>query len=118
MSFLRSRLAETRCRRAVDLKDLRDGQHVRVAGLVLIRQRPSTAKGITFVTIEDETGVVNLVLFPAVWNRFHSVARTSNVWQVDGKLEIKKGVIHVIAGRITSLQSLTDDLRTPTRDFR
>ena len=73
------------------------------AGLVLMRQRPSTAKGITFVTIEDETGSMNLVLFPKVWQRFFSIARTSNAWLVEGKLENRKGIIHVIVGRVEAL---------------
>ena len=103
ISFLRDKLAAKRCMRASDLPNLRDGRHVRIAGLVLLRQRPSTAKGVTFVTLEDETGTINLVLFATVWQRFFRVARTSTAWLVDGKLESKKGVIHVIAGRITDL---------------
>ncbi len=105
ISFLRDELSAKRCVSASDLPNLRDGRHVRVAGLVLLRQRPGTAKGITFVTLEDETGAINLVLFAAVWERFFRVARTSNAWLVDGKLENKKGVIHVIVGRITDLAS-------------
>ena len=105
ISFLRNALSKQRCVCASDLSNLRDGRHVRVAGLVLLRQRPGTAKGITFVTLEDETGPINLVLFAAVWERFFRVARTSNAWLVDGKLENKKGVIHVIVGRLTDLAS-------------
>jgi error-prone DNA polymerase len=105
ISFLRDELSAKRCVSASDLPNLRDGRHVRVAGLVLLRQRPGTAKGVTFVTLEDETGAINLVLFAAVWERFFRVARTSTAWLVDGKLENKKGVIHVIVGRITDLAS-------------
>ncbi len=61
VSFVREELSVKRCVRASELTKLRDGRHVRVAGLVLLRQRPSTAKGITFVTLEDETGTINLV---------------------------------------------------------
>jgi len=99
------------------LPSLRDGRHVRVGGLVLLRQRPSTAKGITFVTLEDETGSINLVLFSTVWERFFRVARTSNAWLVDGKLENRKGVIHVIVGRITNLADEVDGLTIRSRDF-
>jgi error-prone DNA polymerase len=84
---------------------------------VLLRQRPGTAKGITFVTLEDETGSINLVLFKAVWERFFRVAQTSNAWLVDGKLENRKGVIHVIAGRITDLTSEVEGLTVRSRDF-
>ena len=125
ISFVRDELTEKRCVRASELADLRDGRHVRIAGLVLLRQRPGTAKGITFVTLEDETGSMNLVLFHQVWNRFFSVARTSNAWLVDGKLENKQGVIHVIVGRITNLAEevvglrpeRSSELHNRSRDF-
>ncbi|WP_372898385.1 error-prone DNA polymerase [Stieleria sp.] len=118
MSFARDELDRLRCVTSVQLPELRDGRHVRVAGLVLMRQRPSTAKGITFVTLEDETGSINLVIFPKVWQRFFKVAKTSNAWLVDGKLENRSGVIHVITGRITDLSSQVSGLQLRTRDFR
>ncbi|TWU19661.1 error-prone DNA polymerase [Allorhodopirellula heiligendammensis] len=118
VSFLRSQLAELGCRAAGELPSLRDGRHVRVAGIVLMRQRPATAKGITFVTIEDETGAMNLVMFAAVWKRFFKVARASNAWIVDGKLENRQGVIHVIVGRVDDMSDMMNNLPTTTRDFR
>ncbi|MEM1070972.1 MAG: OB-fold nucleic acid binding domain-containing protein, partial [Planctomycetota bacterium] len=117
ISFVRSELERKRCVTAAQLSELRDGRHVRVGGLVLLRQRPSTAKGITFVTLEDETGSINLVLFQAVWERFFLVARTSNAWLVDGKLENRKGVIHVVVGRITNLSDEVNGLQVRSRDF-
>ena len=110
ISFVRPTLERKRCVSAAQLPSLRDGQHVRVGGLVLLRQRPSTAKGITFVTLEDETGSINLVLFSTVWQRFFRVARTSNAWLVDGKLENRKNVIHVIVGRIADLNEEVEGL--------
>ena len=118
ISFVRDELNRMRCVSAVELPQLRDGRHVRVAGLVTIRQRPGTAKGITFVTIEDETGSMNLVIFPKVWEAFFRVAKTSNAWLIDGKLENRKGVIHVITGRITDLSGEVDGLTIRSRDFR
>ena len=118
ISFVRRELQGKRCVSAADLPRLRDGRHVRVGGLVLMRQRPATAKGITFVTLEDETGSINLVLFQAVWERFFRIARTSNAWLVDGKLENRQGVIHVIAGRITDLTDEVEGLSVRSRDFR
>ena len=118
MSFARRELEKKKVVTASQLTSLRDGRHVRVAGLVLMRQRPSTAKGITFVTLEDETGTINLVLFQAVWEHFFQVARISNAWLVDGKLENKKGVIHVIAGRLTDLSEEVEGLAMRSRDFR
>jgi error-prone DNA polymerase len=117
ISFVREELRAKRSVSAADLANLRDGRHVRVAGLVLLRQRPGTAKGVTFVTLEDETGTINLVLFATVWQRFFRVARTSNAWLVDGKLENRKGVIHVIAGRITDLSGEVEGLTLRSRDF-
>ncbi len=118
IEFARPELARLQCVRASDLTELRDGRHVRVAGLVLMRQRPGTAKGITFVTIEDETGTVNLVMFAAIWDRFFKVARASNAWLVDGKLENRKGIIHVIVGHLTDLSDEVDGLHIRSRDFR
>ena len=117
ISFVRQELASKRCVTAADLETLRDGRHVRVAGLVILRQRPSTAKGITFATLEDETGSINLVLFIAVWERFFRIARTSNAWLVDGKLENRQGIIHVIVGRLTDLSQEVDGLTVRSRDF-
>lgn len=118
MGFARGELDGMRCVTSAALPGLRDGRHVRVAGLVLMRQRPGTAKGITFVTLEDETGTINLVIFPKVWDRFYRTAKTSNAWLVDGKLEIKNGVIHVIVGRISDLSSEVRGLDVRARDFR
>lgn len=125
ISFVRDSLRAGQCVRASDLPSLRDGRHIRVAGLVLMRQQPSTAKGIVFITIEDETGSVNLVLFPKVWERFFRVAKTSNAWIVDGKLENRSGVIHVIVGRVADLNDEVgfggngEQRLTPrSRDFR
>lgn len=118
ISFARPKLDSMECVTAVGLPKLTDGRHVRVAGLVLMRQRPATAKGITFVTIEDETGSMNLVMFPKVWQRFFRIARTSNAWLVDGKLENRQGVIHVIVGRIETLtQSVEGMVANKSRDF-
>ena len=118
VSFARPKLDSMNCVTAAQLPNLTDGRHVRVAGLVLMRQRPGTAKGITFVTIEDETGSMNLVFFPKVWQRFFRVARTSNAWLVDGKLENRQGVIHVIVGRVEMLTETVDGMiASKSRDF-
>ena len=118
MSFVREQLRRQRCVTAKQLPNLRDGQHVRVAGLVILRQRPATAKGITFVTLEDETGVINLVLFPQVWEQFFQIVKTRNAWLVDGKLENREGVIHVITGRVRDLSDEVSGLQIKSRDFR
>jgi error-prone DNA polymerase len=117
IAFCRAALEELRCVRAEQLAGLRHGRPVRVAGLVLLRQRPSTAKGITFVTLEDETGSMNLVLHPGTWQRYFTVARASNAWLVDGTLENRGGVIHVVVVRLADLSEQVPGLELKSRDF-
>ena len=74
LSFFREMLTRLRVLRARELASVRSGRQVRVAGLVLVRQRPGTASGITFVTLEDETGVANLIIRPAVWQRYRRLS--------------------------------------------
>jgi error-prone DNA polymerase len=89
-----------------------------VAGLVILRQRPATAKGITFVTLEDETGSANIVVMPHVWQRYFQVARRSAAWVVHGKLEKKNNVIHVLAIRLEDMAGQLGALKIQRRDFR
>ena len=91
---------------------------VRVAGLVLVRQHPSTAKGTIFVTLEDETGVVNLVIWPKVWQRFRHVARNAVALLAEGKLERANGVIHVMPNNIEDVSDALRGLSSRSRDFR
>ena len=95
-----------------------DGRRVKVAGLVLLRQRPGTASGITFVTLEDETGFANLIVRPDVWERFHHVARTAQAMLVRGLLQRQGTIIHVLADKLEDLSSLLSDMNVPSRDFR
>ncbi len=118
ISFYRESLQSRGCVTAADLAALRDGRRVRVGGIVLLRQRPSTAKGVTFVTLEDETGPVNLILFTAVWQRFFRIAKTSNAWLVEGDLQNQKGVVHVVVGNIEDLGDELNGLNVSSRDFR
>jgi error-prone DNA polymerase len=118
ISFHRARLDELGVLPANRLPRIHDGRIVRVAGLVLVRQRPGTAKGITFVTLEDETGVSNLVVRQDVWNRFHRVARTATAIIAHGRLQNKEGVIHVLVTRLEDLSELLMGLSSQSRDFR
>jgi error-prone DNA polymerase len=94
--------------RAVQLKSARPGQHVAVAGLVTCRQRPGTAKGVIFVTLEDETGMANLIVRPRVWERDWRAARNRIALIAVGPVERQNEVVHVMAQR---LFDLTDELR-------
>jgi error-prone DNA polymerase len=76
---------------------LPDGRRVRYAGVVINRQRPGTAKGVVFMTLEDETGFVNLVLWESVFERFPVLARTALLLGVTGKLQAQDGVVHLVA---------------------
>lgn len=99
------------------LASLLDGCFVRVGGLVLVRQRPGTAKGITFVTIEDETGVANLIVRMDVWENFHRVARTAPAYIASGRLQNQQGVIHVLVSRLENLNDAIGGLRSASRNF-
>jgi error-prone DNA polymerase len=85
--------------------------------LVLVRQRPGTAKGITFVTIEDETGVANLIIRMDVWEKYHRVARTASSFIASGRLQHQQGVIHVLVSRLENLNDAISGLRSASRDF-
>ena len=100
------------------LAELENGCFVRVAGLVLVRQRPGTAKGITFVTLEDETGVANLIIRQDVWQRFHRAARTAAALVAHGRLQKSEGVIHVLVSRLDDLSDQLKGLGSQSRDFR
>jgi error-prone DNA polymerase len=118
MSFLRPGLAERGFVRACDLRERKYRSMVQVAGVVLIRQRPGSAKGVVFVTLEDETGVVNLVIWGGTMEKYRKVVMGARLMEVRGRVEADEGVIHVIAGHLVDatgeLNKLSDDLLRPS----
>lgn len=118
VSFLRDQLTKLRAVSAEDLVTHDPHRRVRVAGLVLMRQRPATAAGITFVTLEDETGVANLVVYPGVWKRFRQTARFASVLMASGRLQREGDIIHVVCDRLDDVSDLLDQLESKSRDFR
>jgi error-prone DNA polymerase len=118
MSFLRSFLDKHQVVRAADLAQRTSGDFLTVAGVVLLRQRPSTAGGITFVTLEDETGMINLIVRPEIWERYRRAARAATVMLVQGCLQNEHEVIHILAARLEDLSAKFADLSTRSRDFR
>jgi error-prone DNA polymerase len=108
VAFLRARLAREGAVPCADLARLRPGRRVTVAGLVTVRQRPGTARGIIFATLEDETDIANLVVFPDVFERFRRATLGSVLLRATGTLEREGLVIHVLVDR---LDDLTDRLR-------
>ena len=92
------------------------GARVCVAGLVLVRQRPGTAKGVIFVTLEDETGVANVVIWAKVYQQFRRAVISGRLLRVTGRLQRQSNVVHVVAEGIEDLSPLLDRLLLP--DFR
>ncbi len=106
LSFLRADLTRRGIVRCADLAHIRDGRHVEVAGIILVRQRPGSAKGILFLTIEDETGIANGILWP---DRFEAQRRTvmsAAMVGIRGRVQREGLVIHVIADRIVEYGAL------------
>ena len=118
LALLRRELTMRRCRRSSDLATLPHGSHVRVAGLVTLRQRPQTASGVTFMTLEDEAGMVNVVVWRDLATRQRLTLVESRMLAVDGRLESVDGVQHLIAHRLHDFSNLIDGLGTKARDFR
>jgi error-prone DNA polymerase len=94
-----------------------DGATVRTAGLVITRQRPGSAEGVTFVTLEDESGSVNLIVWRDVAERQRQALIGSRLMGVAGKLQLEGEVMHVIARRLVDLSHWLGRLRTASRDF-
>ncbi len=117
MSFLRRGLEAMGVVAAERLATWPNGKPVRVAGIVLVRQRPGTAKGITFVTLEDETGTANLIIRPDVWKKFRAAALGATVLLAHGRLQREGLVIHVLVSRLENLSDRMQELSSQSRDF-
>jgi error-prone DNA polymerase len=89
---------------SADLERARDGTHVRVAGMVVARQRPATARGVTFMLLEDEAGTINLIVPPPVYERFRLAVRAEPLLLAEGRLERREGVTNVLVARVERLE--------------
>jgi error-prone DNA polymerase len=100
---------------------MRDGAHVRYAGLVICRQRPGTASGVTFMTLEDETGFVNAVIWRQVFERFSALGRTASFLGITGRLQVEEQIVHLIADELWTpdlgASNLLGPARPESRDF-
>lgn len=105
VAFFRDDLVRERAVRAADLAHLRKGARVDIAGLVLVRQRPGSAKGVIFATLEDETGVANVIVWPKIFARFRPVVMAARFLQVRGRLQREGLVIHVVADQLWDLSA-------------
>jgi error-prone DNA polymerase len=106
VSFLRDELGRQRIVPCADLARLRDGRRLAVAGIVLVRQRPGSARGVLFVTIEDETGHANLIVWPSVFECQRRLILSASMIACHGKLQREGEVIHVVADHLTDLSAL------------
>jgi error-prone DNA polymerase len=111
LSFYREALRKQGILTAAQLAHASPQRNVEVAGLVLLRQRPATAKGITFVTLEDETGAANLVVHSQVWERYDQVARRSSAWLARGRVQVHEGIVHLVVQRLEDLAQRLEEAR-------
>lgn len=102
---------------AARLQEPSVGARVCVAGLVLVRQRPGTAKGVIFVTLEDETGTCNVVVWAKVYERFRRAVIAGRLLRVTGRVQREAGVVHVVAEVIEDISPLLDRLLDPAFRF-
>jgi len=118
VSFIRRELDMLNITPTGKLKEMKDGDKVKVAGLITIRQRPGTAKGIVFITIKDETGFSNLVVWEKIFEKYRKEILQAKLFMVEGKLQIEGDVIHVVATRCFNLNKMLNALTAVTdEDF-
>ncbi|MFT6367073.1 MAG: error-prone DNA polymerase [Bacteroidia bacterium] len=117
MSLLRHKPPFNQCKRYSDLAQVGNNRLVRIAGLVTCRQRPGTASGVLFLTLEDETGNSNIVVWQSTQQRFRKELMTAQLLLVKGTLEKKDNVTHIIAGALVDYTSELQNLPVASRDF-
>ena len=117
LQLLRERLAQENILRAQDLHETKNGTKVKAAGIVLMRQHPASAKGVIFMTIEDETGSINLIVWSSVADAQRRPLLESRLLEVQGELQHQHGVMHVIAERLIDRSGLIGELLARSRDF-
>ena len=101
---------------ALDLKNLETNTLVRVAGIVTLRQRPATANGVAFISLEDETGTINIVCWKKIYDRFHREILLSKLLLINGLMQKEHGVINIIAESIEDISQLLEFLPKIDKD--
>ena len=114
---LRPALIEQGLPDARAVANMKNGERIRYAGLVICRQRPGTAGGVVFMTLEDETGFVNVVVWESVFNRYSLLAKTVNFLGITGTLQVEDGVVHLVAEELWEPRLELKPASTPSRDF-
>jgi error-prone DNA polymerase len=118
LALLRGKLNRLKAYRATDLATLQSGLKIRVAGIVTHRQRPETASGVIFMSLEDETGTINLIVWPSVQHSQREAVLGARLMVVQGELQSELGVVHVIAQKIRDYSHWLGRVPVESRDFR
>ena len=118
MALVRKQLSLHHYVTAAALKTLPGGSRIKVAGIVITKQRPGTASGVTFVTLEDESGYTNLIVWKKIAEKQRSVLLNARLMGVEGELQIEGKVIHVIARRLFDHSEMLGELLVRSRNFR
>ena len=116
LEAVRSELRRRRLPTAEDVRSARDGARIRYVGLVICRQRPGSASGVTFYTLEDETGTLNAVVWRQVFERHTVLAKTALLLGISGRVQNQDGVVHLIADELFEPE-LTLQPHATSRDF-
>ena len=106
VSFLRAELEASRHVRCEELAGFPDGRKMLVAGIVLVRQKPGSAKGVMFITLEDETGIANIVVWPTLFERRRALVLSAGMMGVRGRVQSESGVTHVIAEELFDMTKM------------
>ncbi|WP_275786660.1 error-prone DNA polymerase [Pararhizobium gei] len=117
VSFLRERLSKQGIITNQHLGRVQSGRFVTVAGLVLVRQRPGTAKGVIFMTIEDETGVANAIVWKRMFEKYRPIVMGARLVKINGRLQSESGVIHVVVSHIEDMTGMLGILQKEARGF-
>ncbi len=116
-SFLREDFFRMGVTRSVDLLSMANGRKVSIAGLVLVRQRPGSAQGVIFMTLEDETGVANAIIWPKVFEQYRPVVMGARMVKIRGRLQSAQGVIHTVVEQIEDITHMLGLLQKEARRF-
>ncbi|ULR46851.1 OB-fold nucleic acid binding domain-containing protein [Rhizobium sp. K102] len=117
VSFLREEFRKIGITRNVDLLAVPNGKRVTIAGLVLVRQRPGSAKGVIFMTLEDETGVANAIVWNKVFDEYRAIVMGARLVKIRGRLQSHSGVIHTVVEHIEDMTPALGILQREARRF-
>jgi len=113
VAFLRDDLRRRRIVTCKEAMEARDGRWLEAAGIVLVRQRPGSAKGVMFITLEDESGIANLVVWPQVFEKHRRIILSAGMFAVRGRVQREGEVVHLVAQRLTDLSAELETRKNP-----